>query len=214
MSPPIKPKIYHIVHVDRLASIIADGCLWCDVVISHRAALGTTIGMGNIKLRRLALPVGCYPGDHVGDYVPFYFCSRSVMLYLIYQANHPGLAYRGGQGPIIHLEADFHGVVDWANTAGRRWAFSLSNAGAAYAHFRNDLKELDQISWDAVDARDWRAPEVKEGKQAEFLVHESFPWHLVTRIGVRSRPVYDQVRETLKTACHRPRVEIKFDWYY
>ena len=31
-SRPRAPKIYHIAHVDRLASIIADGFLWCDAV--------------------------------------------------------------------------------------------------------------------------------------------------------------------------------------
>lgn len=28
MTVPAQPKIYHIVHVDRLPSIVADGCLW------------------------------------------------------------------------------------------------------------------------------------------------------------------------------------------
>lgn len=214
MPAPARPKIYHIVHVDRLPSIINDGHLWCDAIIIQRALPGTTIGMGGIKQRRLTLPVDCHPGLRVGECVPFYFCSRSVMLYLLYQANHPELAYRGGQGPIVHLEADFHDVVAWANAAGRRWAFSLSNAGAVYAQFRKDLNELDEINWDAVDARDWRAPEVKEGKQAEFLLHESFPWELVSRIGVRSQQVYQQVREALNAANHRPKVEIKPDWYY
>ena len=87
MPIPAAPKIYHIVHVDRLPSIIADGCLWCDAEIIQRNPGGTTIGMGSIKQRRLTLPVICHDGDCVGDYVPFYFCSRSVMLYLLYQAN-------------------------------------------------------------------------------------------------------------------------------
>ena len=30
MPPPAEPNIYHIVHVDRLASIVADGRLWSD----------------------------------------------------------------------------------------------------------------------------------------------------------------------------------------
>jgi hypothetical protein len=100
MPPPARPKIYHIVHVDRLPSMINDGHLWCDAVIIQRAVPGTTIGMGGIKQRRLTLPVDCHHGLRVGECVPFYFCSRSVMLYLLYQANHPELAYRGGQGPI------------------------------------------------------------------------------------------------------------------
>lgn len=69
---PANPKIYHIVHVDNLASIIADGGLWSDAVMVQRQG-GTVIGMGSIKQRRLQLPITCHPGTHVGEYVPFYF---------------------------------------------------------------------------------------------------------------------------------------------
>ena len=30
MSLPTRPKIYHILHVDRLASVLDDGVLWSD----------------------------------------------------------------------------------------------------------------------------------------------------------------------------------------
>lgn len=213
-TPPARPKIYHIVHVDRLPSVIAEGCLWCDAIIASRAATGTTIGMASIKQRRLGLPVECHPGDRVGDYVPFYFCPRSVMLYLIYQANHPELQYRGGQTPIVHLEADLHDAVAWAERHGRRWAFSLSNAGARYAQFRAALQDLRDVNWDAVAARDWRSPEIREGKQAEFLMHRSFPWQLFSRIGAMSQPTGRLVQDALMSAAHRPPVEIRPDWYY
>ena len=45
MTVPVQPKIYHIVHVDRLPSIVADSNLWCDALITKRASAGTTIGM-------------------------------------------------------------------------------------------------------------------------------------------------------------------------
>ena len=107
MPIPAEPKIYHIVHVDRLPSIIADGWLWCDAEIVRRSPPGTTIGMNGIKQRRLnELTLTSHPDLHVGDCVPFYFCPRSIMLYLIHRANDPELVYRGGQGPIVHLEAD------------------------------------------------------------------------------------------------------------
>lgn len=213
-APPTDAKIYHIAHVDRLASIVADGELRCDTVMSGLSGRGTTIGMGSIKSSRMTRLVTCHPGDTVAEYVPFYFCSRSVMLYLIHKANHPELAYRGGQGPIVHLEADLAAAMDWADAHGRRWAFSLSNAAAAYAQFRSDRTDLDQIKWDAVAARDWRASDVREGKQAEFLMHMSFPWPLVTRIGVGSTSVYGQVQTILANAGHRPVIELKTDWYY
>jgi hypothetical protein len=54
MTPvPAHPKIYHIAHVDRLASIIADERLWSDAEVIQRASSGTAIGMSSIKQRRL-----------------------------------------------------------------------------------------------------------------------------------------------------------------
>lgn len=210
---PPQPKIYHIAHVDRLASIVADGRLWCDAEVVRRAPLGTTIGMNGIKERRLTqLQLSSYPDLHVGDCVPFYFCPRSVMLYLISQRNHAELSYRGGQGPIVHFEADLRATVKWAQEKGKRWAFTLSNAGSRFFEDRCDLANLDEVDWNAVDARDWRG--CKEGKQAEFLLEHSFPWHLVERIGVLSRPIYQQVVHALPHAGHRPAVDIRADWYY
>lgn len=165
MPPPSHPKIYHIVHVDRLPSIVADGCLWCDAEVVRRAPPGTTIGMNKIKERRLTeLALSSHPQLHVGDCVPFYFCPRSVMLYLMYQGNHRDLVYRGGQDPIIHLEAGLRAAVDWGNRHKRRWAFTLSNAGSYYFEDRADLSHLDEIDWDCVQARQWQ--NCKERKQA------------------------------------------------
>jgi hypothetical protein len=171
--PPDQPKIYHITHVDNLPSILAEGCLVSDATIMARGGPARAVGMSGIKQRRLGLSVECHQGDYVGDYVPFHFCSRSVMLYLLYRGNHPELTYTGGQGPIVHLEANLYDVVAWADAQGRRWAFTLSNAGAYYAQFRSTLDQLDEIKWNAVSARDWSAPDIKEAKQAEFLLHGS-----------------------------------------
>lgn len=213
-APPAQPKIYHILHVDRLASVIADGALFSDAQMTQRTGAGTTIGMNDIKARRLALPVTCRPGTRVGDYVPFYFCPRSVMLYLIWRANHPNLTYRGGQEPIVTLEADLHEAVAHAEAAGQPWAFSLANAGAYYTAFRADLAQLHEVNWAAVAATNFQPADIKEGKQAEFLMHGQFPWSLVRRIGVRTRQVQEQVAKHLETAAHKPGVQLRPDWYY
>ena len=216
MSPvPAQPKIYHITHVDNLAAIIREGVLLSDTTMLERGGPSVTIGMSAIKRRRVEdLTVSCHPGTKVGDYVPFYFCPRSVMLYLLYQANHQDLTYRGGQGPIVHLEADLHEVVTWAREQDRRWAFSLSNAGSYYVEILNRLEQLDQINWGAIAATDFRSADMKEGKQAEFLVHGSFPWELVRRIGVISAEMKARAEASLAQATHRPPVEILSNWYY
>lgn len=97
---------------------------------------------------------------------------------------------------------------------GRRWAFSLSKASAVYALFGKDLAALSEVDWNAVAARDFRPAPIKEGKQAEFLVHERFPWRLVNRIGVHSAATRVRAVEMLGQAAHRPVVEALPDWYY
>jgi len=94
MTVPEKPKIYH---VDRLPSILAEGCLWSDAAVAAQPKPGTTIGMSGIKDRRLnELSLDSHPRLYVGQCVPFYFCPRSVMLCFIGRSNHPELSYSGG----------------------------------------------------------------------------------------------------------------------
>ena len=153
MLPPQEPKLYHILHVDRLPSVVRDRTLWSDAEIVRRNPAGTTIGMETIKQRRLKeLTLRSHPGLHVGECVPFYFCPRSIMLYLIHQANDPGLTYRGGQAPIVHIEADLNETVAWAERSDSRLGFyhverrrlllrgSLRSGGLAPLELGSDLR--------------------------------------------------------------------------
>lgn len=205
--------IYHIVHIDRLASIYADGCLWSDASMAERAADGTSIGIDQIKRRRREeLTLSSHPGLYVGQCVPFYFCPRSVMLYMLHRSNHESLPYRGGQQPIVHLVADLNRSVRWAEARGLRWAFTLKNAGARDFEDRASLEQLQELDWVAVNARDWRR--CKEGKQAEFLVEQHFPWDLIEFIGVYSEREASLTRSVLTRSAHKPIVEVRRDWYY
>jgi len=213
MAVPARPKIYHIVHVDRLPSIVADGYLLSDADIVDRQGGGTTIGMSKIKDRRLnELTLSSHPNLYVGQCVPFYFCPRSIMLYLLHRANHAELTYRGGQGPIVHLEADLYEVVQWANEQNLRWAFTLSNAGSCFFEDRCDLNDLVDLDWNAIGTNNWS--QCKDGKQAEFLIERCFPWQLVRRIGTRNTLVVDQVVQAIGGAQHRPEVLALPAWYY
>ena len=124
------------------------------------------------------------------------------------------LGYRGGQEPIAHLELDLQSVVTWADANGRRWSFTLSNAGAAYAEFRSRLDQLGDLNWTAIRSTDFSSPTVKEGKQAEFLVKDFVPWELVVRIGVHSPANAARVAAAISATQHQPRVEVLPGWYY
>ncbi len=207
-----QPKIYHITPLENLQAMIQTGWLFSDAHMVAQGIQNTNIGMSEIKQRRLGLPIAGLEGICVGACVPFYFCPRSIMLYILHCRNHPSITYRGGQENIIHLEADLLEVVQYAQQHGQPWAFSLSNAGAVYTEFRTDWQHLSEINWQAVEASDFRSSEIKEGKQAEFLLHGAFPWSLVRRIGVKSNLVKSQVQELL--GAHQPLLEWTPNWYY
>jgi hypothetical protein len=211
---PNRPKLYHITHVNYLPSIIADGMLLSDALLIARQGASSGIGISKIKERRLTMPISCHPALHVGECVPFYFCPRSIMLFVIHCKNHPDLAFKGGQEPIVHLEADLYDVVGWANKNGRRWAFSTSNAGAFYTPYFADLTDLGQLDWGAIAATDFRSPAIKEKKQAEFLLEESFPWTLVSAVGVHSTSIKVQADAAMSKTTHKPSVTLQPSWYY
>ena len=215
MSPiPKAPKIYHITHTDNLPRIV-DKVLWSDAERIRKDLECKVVGMGEIKRRRLEeLVVDCHVDTKVGDYVPFYFCPRSIMLYILHMGNSPGLTYHGGQRPIVHLQADLNVVLKWLGEKERRWAFSRGNAGAYYTDFYNDEALLRKLDWDAISQNDWRDPDVKESKQSEFLIEKSFPWKLVEVIGVIDGQVAQRVSEILEEADHKPEVVVQPGWYY
>jgi len=216
MTPvPEQPKIYHITHLRNLPQIVEAGVLWSD---AKRIELGfdcDVVGMPHIKMRRLhEIKVACHPGTFVGHYVPFYFCPRSIMLYILHRGNDMDLNYSEGQQPIVHLEADLRRVAEWADSQQRSWAYSLQNAGARYARFHTGLDDLRLVNWDAVRATDFRVRAIKEAKQAEFLVHERFPWELIETIGVHNDMARQAVTEAISGAKHQPNVVVKSNWYY
>lgn len=212
---PAQPKIFHITHLRNLPQIAQAGVLCSD---ARRIKLGLNceiVGLPTIKRRRLEeLAIDCHAGTTVGQYVPFYFCPRSIMLYILHMGNHPDLNYREGQRPIVHLQADLRSTVAWATVNRVRWAYSDRNAGTFLAEFYKTLDDLDKLNWAAIAATDFRDMVVKEGKQAEFLVYESFPWGLIERIGVIDSAMATQVNEVLSGAGQSPVVEVERSWYF
>jgi len=205
---PENPRIYHITHVDNLVSICREGRLWCD---SHRTLNGlqsTNIGYSHIKQRRMRRRVMKAAGGCVGDYVPFYFCNRSIMLYVI-SCGHDD--YKGGQSKIVHLVSS----VEKAVATGRPWTFTNGHAELAYTSFFDDLADLDKVDWTVMDVRRWGGDEVvKNRRQAEFLVHEWFPWSAVEQIGVINDHMRQTTLEIIKEFAYVPPVTTEPQWYY
>lgn len=204
VNVPADPRIFHITHVDNLPGIIREGGLWCDAERIARGLVNTNIGYLHIKRRRLDRPVQLGARGVLGNYVPFNFCPRSVMLFTVHCGHQD---YRGGQENIVHLVSS----VSRATNLGRPWTFTDRHAEVAHALYFDDLSRLAEVPWHVMELRYWS--EVKEERQAEFLVHEFFPWTAVVEV-VTLPAAADRASQALQGAAHRPPVAVRPEWYY
>jgi hypothetical protein len=202
---PEKILIYHITDVANLPSILMENGLHSDAVMANRNA--EIIGFDHIKKRRLKeIPVPCCEWRRVGEFVPFYFCPRSPMLFTINRGNTGRPA--NCQKSIVHLVSTMAAGI----ATGKAWAISSGNAGAYHTTFFSSLEALDQLDWEAIRATHWQGKQHQ--KSAEFLVAEHFPWTAIQKIGCQNSTTADKVTILLADNAHRPAVEIKTNWYY
>lgn len=170
--------IYHITHIRNLPGILREGGLWCDSESEQRGLAEVSIAHRHIKERRAQKPVPCAACGTLADYVPFYLAPRSPMLYAIHKGNVQ--TYTEGQKPILHLVSSAEVVQE----AGLAFTFTDGHAEMDISTFFTDLNDLEKIDWDIMQSRYWydtlKDGDRKRRRQAEFLVHSFFPWHLTT----------------------------------
>jgi len=211
MTVPARIGLYHITHIDNLPGIIREGGLLAHNGVSE---VYTDIAHQNIQARRNLTPVPCPPGGALHDYVPFYFCRRSPMLYAIYKDNIAG--YCGGQESIVYLFSELARVQQ----AGLTFVFTDGHAIMQFSEFYNDVADLDKIDWPLMQAKLWtdtdEDPDRKRRRQAEFLLHRRCPWSLISGIGVFDEAMQLRVGGLLDSLKpeHLPRVKVLRDWYY
>jgi len=205
VAQPLQTPIYHITDVANLSGILADGGLHSDAVMAQRNP--TVIGYSHIKQRRLCqIRVSCCNNRFVGEFVPFYYCPRSPMLYTINKGNTgrpPGC-----QATIVHLVCNIGTAVG----LGQAWAISDGNAGAFHTSFDANLSALNGLDWPAIRASNWQGK--THEKSAEFRIEDFFPWTCIQQIGCHNSTVAQQVKAMIQNHNHQPSVDVQPTWYY
>jgi hypothetical protein len=134
------------------------------------------------------------------------------MLNTIHGGNVTG--YAEGQKPVVHLVSS----VDAAVALGKPWCFTDGHAEMAFSNFFDDLNDLDKVDWTVMKSKYWHdtdsAPDRKRRRQAELLVHKSFPWTAIIGVGVFDGDIKAKVVQALAPSPYRPRVVVKANWYY
>lgn len=207
MPRPIPTSVCHFTHIDHLAAIVEHGLL-CDSRARAAGHLTTEAGEPRIKAQRAKRTVKAGSGGVVADYVPFYFHSRSPMLYSIRHGGVP--TFTGDAHDLVYLRSSVETLIDF----GLPLVFTDRNATLEICRHTDQLGELDGlVDWQVMRAKMWnntgQYPDRVERRMAECLVHDRVPWEAFTEISV-----YDAAREQRVLAVldrvggHRPPVSV------
>jgi hypothetical protein len=196
------PLLYHITHLDNLPAIAQQGGLWAKAHLPADA-LQADLADPNIQDRRHSFLVPGTEGRCLHDYVPFYFCPKSPMLYR--RKEH--------QREIVYLVSrPSHCVAQRLE-----WLFTDSHAVTALARYSRDLADLVRLDWLAIESGVWGGSanqEVRRRKQAEWLVYRFVPLDAIAGLAALTPEASRQASECLqregisKTCITMP------SWYY
>jgi len=204
-------NIYHITSLENLPSIIENDLL-ANSSCSNCRIKYSSIAHSNIQDKREITKVTITPYGNLHDYVPFYFAPRSPMLYTISRGNVEG--YKGDQRQIIHLVSSVQVVI----SRNIPFVFTDGHAIMHLTNFYNKETDLEYIDWQIMEEKYWcdtnEDGDRKRRRQAEFLVHRSFPWSLVDQIGSIGKEIAEQVNNYILNSVHKPEIVINKNWYY
>lgn len=196
--------IYRMIHIDNLPLLLEWGGDHASNRCHEQGLAKRPIHHENIMDRRQDREVTCGPGGTLADYVPFYFRTRTPMLYSIYRGNVAGCQ---NESEIVILRS----YAERVQQAGLGFVFTNGHAVIAYTQFFDDLNQLPSLPWQAIRARYWN--DIFDGKcqcQSEFLVRDFFPMSLVNQVGVFDEAT--RVHCAALTGC--PPVAVERSWYF
>ncbi|MCX7063014.1 MAG: DUF4433 domain-containing protein [Proteobacteria bacterium] len=163
--------IFRILHRDNVPWVLANGV----TSRSHPDQNPHYVNIGNLDLigKRAHRLVPIPPGGVLDDYLPFYFCTHSVMLFNIHTGRVEGV--NCGQGDIVYLVSS----IERLDEVGARYVFTDRHAYVSNAHYFSDRADLTKLDWQLIESRDFRRdpndPGKLERRQAECLVHRGLP---------------------------------------
>ena len=209
---PHPTSIFHFTHINNLPRILTDGRLRTCGALRQAGVNYKDVAYSGLQDRRARTYVPCGAGGTLHDYVPFYFCPLSPMLFSISKGKVPD--YDEGTRPLIFFVSSAQVIQQ----AGLPFVFTDGHGIMNYSNFYDDLGQLHQVDWPLMGSKMWKSteadPDRKRRRSAEFLVHGFLPWNLITHIGTRSPLIKETVLAYLKGTNHHLEVSVRPDWYY
>ena len=220
-------RIYHVTHIRNLAGILNSGGLLADASDAWSARPVVDLSSAPQRAARRAALVAGDDSASVASFVPF-FLSPNARLWdsLLTEADDPRLspeAHRAETYDFVILVSTVRKLLDAQAAAAATSAAAPSAAktsAAAVAVANGDAAGALTRFGAAPDTaermlRSLRADqESQKIREAELLVTESFPFELITLVGVANDKVRDAVRGILAVGAHKPKVVVYPPWFH
>lgn len=206
---PEKALIFRITHIENVPWILDNGahCAKSDC----RDPNFIQIGNADLIGKRANHRVRAHPFGTLGDYVPFYFTPKSVMLFNIHTGRN---VTRQRMPDIAILVTSLHRLVK-QNVP---FLFTDRHAILVNAEPTNDLECLDRLNWKILRAHDFaRDPDnpVKfDQYQAEALVYRCLPVTALHAIACHGEEQQERLRAEVERRSLDLKVVKKPGWYF
>ncbi len=172
---------YRITHISNLFHLLQNGI----VNKHHPDANNEYIDIGNPQIIdvRSKMPVKIANYGNIGDYVPFYFTPKSMMLFNIITGHRHPIVPRRNRSEILVIRCLISNLVKL-----RQWFFTDGQANDMASNHYNDMTNLGQIDWGNIQNSDFSKSDGDYDRprryQAEFLVHRHVPLTCVESLNV------------------------------
>ncbi len=202
---------YRITHLDNLPLLLENGI----VNKHHPNANKSYIEIGNpeiIDVRSVSL-VKIDGYGMIGDYVPFYFTPKSIMLYNIITGYwHPKVPKRD-KSEILVIRC----LIERLATLPRSFFTDGQGNDMTSEHY-NDLDKLDAIDWQCIQNSNFTKSDGDFDRprryQAEFLVHREVPLNSIESLNVVNQQAADFVNKILNENNINMAVNIRPQYFF
>lgn len=235
-------NIYHMVHFDNLQSIFSQRMLLSKEQVEQKKLRHTSIAYENVQGLRdrvYVLKSDQKSFRRLHSYVPFYFATRTPMLYvqhkkgiqeniIIFEVNrsilrNQGVLFTDGNASNQQLSAkrgERVVITPCTNENGRCQRHYLS--GGPYgtnsnrSEFFSNVSFLNRLHWDIIKDewfrgdKEFGSDEKKRLKHAEVLVPDRLPLGLIQAISVNSEDMAKAVNQLIAMASYRTNLGVPF----
>jgi hypothetical protein len=195
-----KTYLYRMTHIGNVAHILRHG-------ITNKGSSAANPGyipIGDSSLITSRSSLVLNNGRSLGDYIPFYFGTRTPMLYVI-QKGFNGVVPTPAE-EIVYCVSSVQKIIDLNQPFVFTDGHAIDSFSSQYAEA--DVQQLGTlIDWEAVNAMDWKKDtdlDLKRRKQAEFLVLGDIPREAVLGFIVYNEEAKHRLRllEVLENQIH------------